>query len=89
MKTAVEQDYDIVVDQRRWLAAPKDVPESVLESMRKSIATAQDDPGFQTFLKDNYVDAWDVEPDQVKTEVESARKQYADLSKQFGVELAD
>ena len=89
VKTAVEQDYDVVVDQRRWLAAPKDVPESVLESMRKSIATAQDDPGFQTFLKDNYVGAWDVEPDQVKTEVESARKQYADLSKQFGVDLAD
>jgi putative tricarboxylic transport membrane protein len=88
VKTATEQGYDIVVNQRRWLAAPKDVPESVLETMRESIATAKEDPGFQTFLKDNSIETWDIEPDEVKAEVESARQQYADLSKQFGVDLA-
>jgi tripartite-type tricarboxylate transporter receptor subunit TctC len=88
VKTATEQGYDIVVNQRRWLAAPKDVPESILESMRESIATAKEDPGFQTFLKDNSIETWDIEPDEVKAEVESARQQYADLSKQFGVDLA-
>ena len=47
VKTAKEQGFDIVVDQRRWIAAPKDVPEDVLASLRKSVATAAQDPGVQ------------------------------------------
>jgi tripartite-type tricarboxylate transporter receptor subunit TctC len=88
VKTAKEQGYDIVVNQRRWLAAPKDVPKDVLTKMRESIATAKDDPGFAKFLKDNYVSRWDVEPDDIKAEVEAAKKEASDLSKRFGVKLS-
>ena len=88
VKTAKEQGFDIVVNQRRWISAPKDVPKDVLASLRKNVATAAQDPAFKQFLKDNYISAWDIEPDQVKTAVEAARTQYADLAKQFGVELA-
>jgi tripartite-type tricarboxylate transporter receptor subunit TctC len=88
VKTAKEQGYDIVVNQRRWIAAPKDVPEDVLEKMRTSVATAKDDPAFAKFLEDNYVARWDVEPDDVKAEVEAAKQQYADLSERFDVKLS-
>ncbi len=87
-KTAKEQGHDIVVNQRRWIAAPKDVPEDVLASLRESIATAKSDAGFQKFLEDNYVSAWDVEPDDVQAEVETARQEYTDLIERFGVELS-
>jgi tripartite-type tricarboxylate transporter receptor subunit TctC len=88
VKTAKEQGHDIVVNQRRWIAAPKDVPEDVLTKMRESIATAKDDPEFAQFLDDNFVSRWDVEPDDIQAEVEAAKQQYADLSEQFGVELS-
>jgi tripartite-type tricarboxylate transporter receptor subunit TctC len=88
VKTAKEQGHDIVVNQRRWIAAPKDVPEDVLTKMRESIATAKDDPEFAQFLEDNFVSRWDVEPDDIQAEVEAAKQQYADLSEQFGVELS-
>jgi tripartite-type tricarboxylate transporter receptor subunit TctC len=87
VKTAKEQGSDIVVNQRRWLAAPKDVPEDVLTKMRESVATAKDDPAFAKFLEDNFVSRWDVEPDDVKAEVEAAKQQYGDLAKRFGAEL--
>jgi tripartite-type tricarboxylate transporter receptor subunit TctC len=88
VKTAKEQGYDIVVNQRRWIAAPKNVPDDVLTKMRESIATAKDDPAFEKFLNDNYVSRWDVDPDHVKAEVEAAKQQAADLSERFGVDLS-
>jgi putative tricarboxylic transport membrane protein len=88
VKTAKEQGYDIVVNQRRWIAAPKDVPEDVLTKMRESIATAKDDPEFAQFLEDNFVSRWDVEPEDVRAEVEAAKQEYTDLSERFGVELS-
>jgi tripartite-type tricarboxylate transporter receptor subunit TctC len=88
VKTAQEQGYDIVVNQRRWIAAPKDVPEDVLKKMRESVATAKDDQAFTKFLEDNYVSRWNVEPDDVKAEVVAAKKQYGDLSKRFHVNLS-
>jgi tripartite-type tricarboxylate transporter receptor subunit TctC len=88
VKTAKEQGYDIVVNQRRWIAAPKDVPEDVLTKMRESIATAKEDPEFTKFLEDNFVSRWDVEPDDVRAEVEAAKKEYTDLSERFGVKLS-
>jgi tripartite-type tricarboxylate transporter receptor subunit TctC len=88
VKTAKEQGYDIVVNQRRWIAAPKDVPEDVLTKMRESIATAKEDPEFTKFLEDNFVSRWDVEPDDVRAEVEAAKQEYTDLSERFGVKLS-
>jgi tripartite-type tricarboxylate transporter receptor subunit TctC len=88
VKTAKEQGYDIVVNQRRWIAAPKDVPKDVLTKMRESIAAAKDDPEFAKFLEDNFVSRWDVEPDEVRAEVEAAKQEYTELSKRFGVELS-
>jgi tripartite-type tricarboxylate transporter receptor subunit TctC len=89
VKTAKEQGYDIVVNQRRWLAAPKDVPEDVLTKMRESVATAMDDPAFATFLEDNYISRWDVEPDDVKAEVEAAKQQYEELIERLDVDLSE
>jgi tripartite-type tricarboxylate transporter receptor subunit TctC len=88
IKTAKEQGYDIVVNQRRWMAAPKDVPKEILESMRTSVEEAKHDPGYLKFLKDNYVQSWDTPPDQVQGEIEAARRQYADLVKRLDVDLA-
>jgi len=88
VKTAKEQGYDIVVNQRRWIAAPKNVPEDVLMKMRESIATAKDDPAFEKFLKDNYIARWDVEPGDVKAQVEAAKQTAANLSERFGVDLS-
>jgi tripartite-type tricarboxylate transporter receptor subunit TctC len=89
VKTAKEQGYDIVVNQRRWIAAPKDVPDDVLESMRKGVADAKADPAFAKFLKDNYISLWDVEPDDVKAEVEAAKQQFSELAKRFDVDLSE
>jgi tripartite-type tricarboxylate transporter receptor subunit TctC len=89
VKTAKEQGYDIAVNQRRWLAAPNDVPEDVLTKMRESVATAMEDPAFATFLKDNFISRWDVEPDDVKSEVEAAKQQYEELIERLDVDLSE
>jgi tripartite-type tricarboxylate transporter receptor subunit TctC len=89
VKTAKEQGYDIVVNQRRWLAAPKDVPEDVLTKMRESVASAMDDPAFATFLKDNYISRWNVEPDEVESEVEAAKQEYEALIERLDVDLSE
>ena len=86
--TVKEQGFDVVVNQRRWLAAPKGVPADVLTKLRQGIGEATKDPAYEEFLKTNYVTRWEVEPDQVKTEVEAAKEQYAALAKRLNVELA-
>jgi len=83
--TAKEQGFDIVVNQRRWLAAPKDTPAETVEKLRTSFAEAAKDPGYQEFLKSNYIGPWDIEPDQVATEVKAATEEYAALVKEFNV----
>ena len=36
----------------------------MLTKLRESVAAAKDDPAFTTFLKDNFVSGWEVEPDR-------------------------
>lgn len=87
--TAKEAGSDVVVNQRRWLAAPKDTPDAVLDVLREDFATAKQDPSFQTFLDENHVARWEVEPDNVKSEVETARATYEKLVDQLGVDLGE
>jgi putative tricarboxylic transport membrane protein len=85
--TARESGYDIVVDQRRYLAAPKGLPKEVRSKLEESITSAVNDPGYRKFLKENYVGNWVVPPAEAEKTLNDNKAKYAALAKKYGVKL--
>lgn len=71
--TAVEEGYDIVVDQKRFLAAPAGIPDDVMEKYAEASVEALDDDQFNQFLEDNYISKWEVEADEVVGVIQEAQ----------------
>lgn len=87
--TAVEAGHDIVVDQRRWVAAPKGLPTEVQDTLVEAVEEAMRDPAYGDFLTDNYIGRWEVGPKQVVTQIEQATRTYADLLRKFDLKLGE
>jgi tripartite-type tricarboxylate transporter receptor subunit TctC len=85
--TAKESGHDIVVDQRRWLAAPRGLPDKVRSTLADAVATAQKDPEYQKFLKTNYISPWPASPDAVVKQVDDAHQNFKGLLDQFHISL--
>ncbi|WP_232662814.1 Bug family tripartite tricarboxylate transporter substrate binding protein [Pseudonocardia sp. TRM90224] len=83
--TAKELGYDVVVDQRRFLAAPAGLAPEALATLQKAVATAQQDPRYTEFLEKNYISPWTDPADQVIPHLEAAKKGYADVIAASGI----
>lgn len=85
--TAVELGYDIVVDQKRFLAAPAGVPDEVKEKYTEASAEALDDEQFNQFLEDNYISKWEIEADEVAGVITDARETFETQLEEYDVSL--
>ena len=86
--TAVESGHEIVVDQRRWLAGPKDMDAAALKKLQASVEKAKSDPAYRELLKKNSIISWEGGGDVIEPQVAQAREQYSELAKKFGVSLS-
>ncbi|MDG4856904.1 tripartite tricarboxylate transporter substrate binding protein [Streptomyces sp. T-3] len=85
--TAVESGHDVVVDQRRWVAGPAGLPDNVVSELQAALKKSFKDPAYGKFLKDNYIGRWEASPDDVVTQIETAKKRYGELIDKFGLDL--
>lgn len=83
--TAKEKGYDVVVDQRRFIIAPPGLPEAVSTKLEQSFAEARKDPAYETFLKDNYMERWEVSDDEARQHLKDSAAEFATLTQKFGL----
>lgn len=85
--TATEAGQPIVVDQRRFVAAPADLPDDVLEKLSAAIDEAVQSPEFTKLLADNYIGAWNVDGDAARTQVSESLEEFTALTEELGIDL--
>lgn len=85
--TAKEQGLDVQVTQYRFMTTPKGTPQDVkdklIEGMKATFAT----DGYKSFNKQNSLTPMEEPGDQVLTQLQADQKRYADLVKQYGINL--
>lgn len=87
--TAKEQGLDVEVTQYRFMTVPKGTPQEVrdriAEGMEQTFASAD----YQEFNKQNSLTPMELSGDEVLAQLQSDQKRYADMVKQYGVNLRD
>ncbi|WP_460750854.1 tripartite tricarboxylate transporter substrate binding protein [Nocardiopsis oceani] len=85
--TATEEGYDVVVDQKRFVAAPAGLDEAASEAYTEAIDEALQDEAYLDYLEDNYISVWEEEPDAVADEIDGAASTYESQLDELGVTL--
>ncbi|WP_186762913.1 tripartite tricarboxylate transporter substrate binding protein [Lentzea tibetensis] len=85
--TVKEKGHDVVVDQRRFVVAPPGIPDAVAKKLADSFTAARKDADYDKFLKDNFVERWEVSEDEARQHIKDARAQYAAQVEKFGLRL--
>jgi len=86
--TVKELGYDVVVDQRRFLAAPAGLPPDVLATLREAAEKAKFDMEYTLFQQRNYISPWEATVDDVVPHLQQSSTTYADQIKAFGATFA-
>ena len=85
--TAKEQGLDVEVTQYRFMTTPKGTPQEVkdkiVEGMKATFAT----DGYKAFNKQNSLTPMEQPGDEVLQQLQSDQKRYADLIKQYNINL--
>ena len=85
--TATEEGYDVVVDQKRFVAAPADLDEAASEAYAGAIDEALQDEEYLAYLEDNYISVWEQDPDAVADEIEEAATTYESQLEELDITL--
>lgn len=85
--TATESGYDVVVDQKRFVAAPVGLPQEVKDVYADAFAQAFADEAYGSFLEDNYISRWEVSGDEVETTITQAAETFKAKVDEFGLNL--
>jgi tripartite-type tricarboxylate transporter receptor subunit TctC len=83
--TAKENGIDVVVDQRRFIIAPANLPEAVAAKLVQAFTTARKDAAYDTFLKDNYMERWEVSDAEARQHLKDSAAEYQALVQKFGL----
>ncbi|MCT7658963.1 Bug family tripartite tricarboxylate transporter substrate binding protein [Mycobacterium deserti] len=87
--TAKEQGLDVEVAQYRFMTVPKETPQEVqdklAEGMKATFATEE----YQEFNKQNSLTPMELSGDDVLTQLQEDQTRFAELVKQYGINLRD
>lgn len=85
--TAVESGFDVVVDQKRFVAAPKGLPDPVKDAYAEAFETAFAHEEYGQFLENNYISRWEVPGDEVVETIEGAAETFQGQVEEHGISL--
>ncbi|GAA4064193.1 tripartite tricarboxylate transporter substrate binding protein [Actinomadura miaoliensis] len=85
--TATESGYKIVVDQRRFVAAPAGLPAAVRDKLAEAIDRAVASPEYGQVLQRNHIGRWDAGGDEVGRQLTKSRDDFAAMTKTLGIDL--
>lgn len=85
--TATELGFQIVVDQRRFVAAPAGLPPDVRDKLAGAIDQAVASPEYNQTLRTNYIARWDANGDQVRQQLTDSLEKFRAMTQRLGVNL--
>jgi tripartite-type tricarboxylate transporter receptor subunit TctC len=87
--TAKEQGLDVEVAQYRFMTVPKGTPQDVRDKITEGMKATFATEDYKAFNKQNSLTPMEQPGDQVLTQLREDQKRYADLVKQYGINLHD
>jgi len=87
--TAKEQGLDVEVTQYRFMTTPKGTPQDVKDKLVEGMKATFETEEYKSFNKQNSLTPMEISGDEVKTQLQQDQKRYADLIKQYGINLRD
>ncbi|PXY26147.1 ABC transporter substrate-binding protein [Prauserella sp. PE36] len=85
--TATEKGYDVVVDQRRFVAAPAGLPDDVRDKLATAIDEAVSSEEYAKLLQDNYITRWEADGSEVGDQLREASERFKTMTTELGVNL--
>jgi tripartite-type tricarboxylate transporter receptor subunit TctC len=87
--TAKEQGLDVEVTQYRFMTVPKGTPQEIQDKIAEGMTTTFATEGYKEFNKQNSLTPMELPGDEVLAQLQSDKKRYEDLVKQYGINLRD
>jgi tripartite-type tricarboxylate transporter receptor subunit TctC len=87
--TAKEQGLDVEVAQYRFMTVPKGTPQDVRDKITEGMKATFATDGYKAFNKQNSLTPMEQPGDQVLAQLQEDQKRYAELVKQYGINLRD
>ena len=87
--TAKEQGLDVEVAQYRFMTVPKGTPQEVKDKITEGMKATFETESYKAFNKQNSLTPMEQPGDQVLAQLQSDQKRYADLVKQYDINLHD
>jgi tripartite-type tricarboxylate transporter receptor subunit TctC len=85
--TAKEQGLNIEVTQYRFMTTPKGTPQEVKDKLAEGLKATFATEGYKAFNKQNSLTPMEQPGDQVLAQLQADQKRYAELVKQYGIDL--
>ncbi|APU13187.1 MULTISPECIES: tripartite tricarboxylate transporter substrate binding protein [Actinoalloteichus] len=85
--TAVEEGYDVEVQQSRAVFAPKDTPQEVIDALRASFQTVFDSENYQRFNTDNQLTPNEVDGEELREQWSTNLTTYEDMVEEFDIDM--
>jgi tripartite-type tricarboxylate transporter receptor subunit TctC len=87
--TAKEQGLDVEVTQYRFMTVPKGTPQEVKDKLTEGMQATFKTAAYKSFNEQNSLTPMEVPGDQVLAQLKADSRRYADLVKQYGINLRD
>ena len=87
--TAKEQGLNVEVTQYRFMTVPKGTPQEVKDKLTEGLKATFKTDAYKSFNEQNSLTPLEEPGDQVLAQLQSDSKRYADLVKQYGINLRD
>jgi tripartite-type tricarboxylate transporter receptor subunit TctC len=85
VETAKDQGYDVVVTQSRFVMVPKGTPQDVVAKIGEMYQTAFDDPTYQEFIENNYIEPDETDAEETAANLQAAKDSYQEAAEAAGV----
>ena len=85
--TAVEQGYDVPVQQSRAVFAPKGTPAAVIDRLVAAFGKAFDSDAYKKFNEDNQLTPNEVDGDELRTQWTSSLDSYRKVVEEHSINL--
>jgi tripartite-type tricarboxylate transporter receptor subunit TctC len=83
--TATEEGYDVVVTQSRFAMVAKDTPADIVDVLAASFQEAFDDPEYQDFIEQNFIEPDETDAEETVANLEEAKDRYLAAAQDAGV----
>ncbi len=85
--TAVEEGYDVPVQQSRAIVAPQGTPEEVVDRPEEAFAAAFESEEYQAFNEERLLTPNEVSGDELLEQWNGNLEQYRSLVEEYGIDL--